>query len=46
MEIKSKRFDNMVKDVQEFGRCPVSTILKVYGGKWKPKGITFAIHFQ
>jgi DNA-binding HxlR family transcriptional regulator len=36
MEIKSKRFDNMVKDIQEFGGCPVSATLKVFGGKWKP----------
>ncbi|TDK47942.1 winged helix-turn-helix transcriptional regulator [Algoriphagus formosus] len=36
MEINSKRFDNMVKDIKEFGGCPVSATLKVFGGKWKP----------
>jgi Predicted transcriptional regulators len=36
MEIKSKRFDNMVKDIQGYGGCPVSATLKVFGGKWKP----------
>ncbi|SEJ65595.1 DNA-binding transcriptional regulator, HxlR family [Cyclobacterium xiamenense] len=36
MEVKSKRFDDMVRQIQEYGGCPVSAALKVFGGKWKP----------
>ena len=35
-EINSKKFDKMVKQVQKYGGCPVSSTLKVFGGKWKP----------
>lgn len=35
-EINSKRFDNMVEQVKKYGGCPVSSTLKVFGGKWKP----------
>lgn len=35
-EINSKRFDNMVEQIQKYGGCPVSLTLKVIGGKWKP----------
>jgi DNA-binding HxlR family transcriptional regulator len=35
-EINSKRFDNMVKQIEKYGGCPVSATLKVIGGKWKP----------
>lgn len=33
---RSKRFDNMVEQIQKYGGCPVSATLKVIGGKWKP----------
>ena len=36
MEITSKRFDNMVAQIEKYGGCPVSSTLKVFGGKWKP----------
>lgn len=36
VEINSKRFDNMVEQIQKYGGCPVSATLKVIGGKWKP----------
>ena len=36
VEIKSERFDDMVIQVQKYGGCPVSSTLKVFGGKWKP----------
>ena len=36
IEIKSERFDNMVEQLNRYGGCPVSTTLKVFGGKWKP----------
>ena len=35
-EINSKKFDNMVEQVKKYGGCPVSSTLKVFGGKWKP----------
>lgn len=35
-EINSKRFDNMVQQIEKYGGCPVSVTLKVIGGKWKP----------
>lgn len=35
-EINSKRFNNMVEQVKKYGGCPVSSTLKVFGGKWKP----------
>lgn len=35
-EITSKRFDNMVEQIEKYGGCPVSATLKVIGGKWKP----------
>lgn len=35
-EINSKRFDSMVKQVEKYGGCPVSSALKIIGGKWKP----------
>ena len=35
-EINSKRFDSMVEQVKKYGGCPVSSTLKVFGGKWKP----------
>jgi DNA-binding HxlR family transcriptional regulator len=34
-EINSKRFDNMVEQIEKYGGCPVSATLKVIGGKWK-----------
>jgi DNA-binding HxlR family transcriptional regulator len=36
VEINSKKFDNMVEQVKKYGGCPVSSTLKVFGGKWKP----------
>ncbi|MGE0589254.1 MAG: winged helix-turn-helix transcriptional regulator [Cyclobacteriaceae bacterium] len=36
IEIKSKRFHNMVQQIKKYGGCPVSSALKVFGGKWKP----------
>ncbi len=36
VEINSKRFDSMVDQVKKYGGCPVSSTLKVFGGKWKP----------
>lgn len=36
VEIKSRRFDQMVEQVNKYGGCPVSSTLKVFGGKWKP----------
>ena len=36
VEISSKRFDNMVEQIKKYGACPVSSTLKVIGGKWKP----------
>jgi DNA-binding HxlR family transcriptional regulator len=36
IEINSKRFDNMVEQIKKYGGCPVSSTLKVFGGKWKP----------
>ena len=36
IEIKSERFDNMVEQIKKYGGCPVSSTLKVFGGKWKP----------
>ena len=36
IEIKSDRFDNMVEQIRKYGGCPVSSTLKVFGGKWKP----------
>lgn len=35
-EINSKRFENMVQQIEKYGGCPVSVTLKVIGGKWKP----------
>ena len=35
-EIKSERFDDMVEQLEKYGGCPVSSTLKVVGGKWKP----------
>ncbi len=35
VEINSARFDNMVENIKKYGGCPVSTTLKVIGGKWK-----------
>ncbi|MEZ5056944.1 MAG: helix-turn-helix domain-containing protein [Saprospiraceae bacterium] len=35
-EINSKRFDDMVAQIEKYGGCPVSSTLKVIGGKWKP----------
>jgi DNA-binding HxlR family transcriptional regulator len=35
-EIKSNRFDDMVAQVKKYGGCPVSSALKLFGGKWKP----------
>lgn len=36
VEIKSKRFDDMVEQINKYGGCPVSATLKIIGGKWKP----------
>lgn len=36
VEINSKKFDNMVSQIEKYGGCPVSSTLKVFGGKWKP----------
>ncbi len=36
IEIKSERFDKMVEQIRKYGGCPVSSTLKVFGGKWKP----------
>jgi DNA-binding HxlR family transcriptional regulator len=36
MEIKSERFTDMVQQINKYGGCPVSSTLKVFGGKWKP----------
>lgn len=36
IEINSPRFENMVKQINKYGGCPVSATLKVFGGKWKP----------
>lgn len=36
VEINSKRFDNMVEQIKKYGGCPVSSTLKIIGGKWKP----------
>lgn len=35
-EINSKRFENMVEQIEKYGGCPVSSTLKIIGGKWKP----------
>ena len=35
-EINSRRFDRMVEQIKKYGGCPVSSTLKVFGGKWKP----------
>lgn len=36
IEINSERFDNMVENIKKYGACPVSSTLKIIGGKWKP----------
>ena len=36
IEIDSSRFDDMVEQIKKYGGCPVSSTLKVFGGKWKP----------
>lgn len=36
VEINSERFDNMVENIKKYGGCPVSSTLKIIGGKWKP----------
>ncbi len=36
IEIKSERFNDMVQQIKKYGGCPVSSTLKVFGGKWKP----------
>ena len=36
VEIISDRFDEMVEQIEKYGGCPVSSTLKVVGGKWKP----------
>lgn len=33
---QSERFAQMVAQIKKYGACPVSTTLKVFGGKWKP----------
>lgn len=35
-EISSSKFDNMVEQIEKYGACPVTSALKVFGGKWKP----------
>lgn len=36
IEIKSERFNKMAQQIKKYGGCPVSSTLKVFGGKWKP----------
>ena len=36
VEINSERFDQMVEQINKYGACPVSSALKLFGGKWKP----------
>lgn len=36
VEVNSSRFDDMVENINKYGGCPVSSTLKIIGGKWKP----------
>lgn len=36
LPLASERFSEMLEQVKQYGACPVSSALKVFGGKWKP----------